>query len=146
LLDQIPFNLDDIKKWPVGLFFPPTIFISPSDDKNRKAIVNKIDSRNVPFKLLHSFHSILYHSVGFKMAILPIIQEDIIYDDESVFERGGSKDQEKAQSEASLCSYGILHSKFIIQIEPYLLLDTYAMTCLTTNATASAIDIEEWIK
>jgi hypothetical protein len=70
---------------PVGLFFPPTIFISPSD-KNGKAIVNKIDSRNAPFKLLHSFYSILYHSVGFKMAVLPIIQEDIIYDDESVFE------------------------------------------------------------
>jgi hypothetical protein len=46
------------------------------------------------------------------MAVLPIIQEDIIYDDEFV------KDQEKAQSEASLRSYGILHSKFSIQIEP----------------------------
>jgi hypothetical protein len=42
--------------------------------------------KNAPFKLLHSFHSILYLSVGFKMAVLPIIQEDIIYDDESVFE------------------------------------------------------------
>ncbi len=41
---------------------------------------------NTPFKLLHSFHSILYHSVGFKMAVLLIFQEDIIYDDESVFE------------------------------------------------------------
>jgi hypothetical protein len=28
------------------------------------------------------------------------------------------EDQEKAQSEASLRSYGILHSKFSIQIEP----------------------------
>jgi hypothetical protein len=73
-LDQIPLNLDDVQNAPVGLFFPPMIFVFPPK------------KRNVPFKLLHSFHSILYHSVGFKMAVLPIIQEDIIYDDESVFE------------------------------------------------------------
>jgi hypothetical protein len=29
LLDQIPLNLDDIKNVPVGLFFPPMIFVFP---------------------------------------------------------------------------------------------------------------------
>jgi hypothetical protein len=41
------------------------------------------------------------------MAVLPIIQEDIIYDDESVFEEE-AKDQEKAQSEASHRRHNLL--------------------------------------
>jgi hypothetical protein len=73
-LDQIPLNLDDVKNMPIGLFFLPMIFVFPQ--------------KNAPSKVLRSFHSILYHSVGFKKAVLPIIQEDIINDDEFVIEEG----------------------------------------------------------